>query len=150
MVTISCPLFVLFSRNIFSKSNFYIICILTDVSSAVLLSRHVVPASCGLWLLPAPHPSVGRYCTSLSTNQRGPKVWLASCHFSHVHQQVSPAVTLSLPEGPTALSPLDQMSSNMKIYFCFFEINPQSLRIKLFDPTQTLTLYVVFFPVLVA
>lgn len=97
MVRVSCILFTVCpSLNklliIYSNTNFYILCrvyskILTAVSLCVmLLSRHVVPASCGLLLLPAPHPSVGHNCTSLSTNQRGPKVWLAPCDFSHVHQ----------------------------------------------------------------
>lgn len=55
----------------------------------LLLSRHVVPASCGVWLLPATYPSVGHYCPSFPTNQRGPKVRLATCDFGHVYQQVS-------------------------------------------------------------
>ena len=62
--------------------------ILTDESCSVLMFRHVVPASCCLQLVPASSPSMGCCHTSLPANKRGPKIWLASGHFSHVHQQV--------------------------------------------------------------
>lgn len=51
--------------------------------------RHVVPSSYCLWLLPASDTSLDWYCTSLSSYQTGPQVWLASCHLSNVYQQVS-------------------------------------------------------------
>lgn len=76
-------------QKIYSNTIYY----MKSVSSAMLLSRHVVHASCCVWLLPAPHPSVGCYRLSLSTNQRGPKVRLATCHFGYVHQQVRWPVT---------------------------------------------------------
>lgn len=55
----------------------------------MLLFRHVVPAPCGVWFLCAPYSSVGCYCPSLSTNQRSPKVRLATSHFGHDYKQVS-------------------------------------------------------------
>lgn len=88
-----CPINYLFKHHLLHLVQMYSKTP-TAVSLCVMfLSRHVVPASCGLLLLPAPHPSVGHNCASFSTNQRGPKVWLAACDFSHVHQQVSPVTT---------------------------------------------------------
>lgn len=55
----------------------------------MFLSRYVVPASYGVWLLCAPYPSVGCYCPPLSTNQRSPKVGMATSDFGHDYQQVS-------------------------------------------------------------
>lgn len=61
----------------------------------LLLYRHVVPPPNYLWVLPAPDTSLDCHCTSLSSYQTGPEVWLASCHLSNVHQQVSQ----HLPQG---------------------------------------------------
>lgn len=58
------------------------------IQRCVPTSRHVVPAPCGVWRLHAPHPSVARYRLPLSTNQRGPKVGLATGDFGHDRQQV--------------------------------------------------------------
>lgn len=60
-----------------------------NLSCATLLFRHVVPASHGVWPLCAFYPSVGRYGPSLSSNQRGPKVRLATSDLGHDYQQVS-------------------------------------------------------------
>lgn len=55
----------------------------------LFIYRHVVPSSYCLWNLPASDTSLDCYCTSLSSYQTGPEIWLVSCHLSNVHQQVS-------------------------------------------------------------
>lgn len=62
------------------------------------LFRCLVPSSNCLRPLPASHPSLARHCTPLCGGQGGPEVWLASCHFGHVHQQVRPPVCKPLPD----------------------------------------------------